>query len=162
MKTQQTPTLEALIEACKFDYINENIPKLFKTEPIRGELGVKSFGKYMTSEEVLADFKKEGLQPMNATELFKWTSENKDFGKDFGKDGWKYVVALGSEDAFDGERRVCFADFGGAERGAGLRWFGEGWYDGAFFGFYRESSAPEHSGSLPLDLTINGFTYRRV
>lgn len=145
MKTKTT--LESLLKKGDYSYVNENIQKLFKTEPIRGELGVKCFNKVMSSEEVIAEFQKEGLRPMNATELFYWASQNKDFGKD----GWKYVVALGSEVTFGGKRRVCDADFYGAERKAYLRWFDSDWDGGAFFGFFRESSDIKASALKLLD-----------
>lgn len=144
-------TTKHLLNTSSFDYVNENIVKLFKPEPIRGEVEVRNFGKYMTSEQVIAELTKDGCVPANATELFSWFESNKDWGD--GK--YQSVVALGSVADFGGERHVPCVWWGHAERGADLDWFGSGWDDGDWFAFVRESpqnSDTKTSALEPLNL----------
>lgn len=159
---KKTQTLSSLIESCRFDYVNENIKHLFNTEPIGEDIGIKNFGKYMTSEEVIAELKKEGLRPANATELFHYAATHPEEKN-------KYIVALGSVVSFEGESRVCDVWCVDSERDASLGWFGSGWGDGCWFAFGREGTQSSHPKTsalgpleLPLELRINNQLYRRV
>ncbi len=154
-KTKQK-TLSYLIKSCKFDYVNKNIEKLFKTELIRGNIEVKNFGKCMTSEQVIAELEKDGCVPANATELFAWQLENPDWFKD--KRSYGGVVALGSIASFEGRRRVPCSWWSDARRRAGLGWFGGDWYSDYWFAFSRKSdlgtSDTQNSALRTLDLSL--------
>lgn len=159
---KKTQTLSSLIESCRFDYVNENIKHLFNTEPIGEDIGIKNFGRYMTSKEVIAELKKEGLRPANATELFHYVVTHPEEKN-------KYIVALGSVVSFGGESRVCGVWYGVSLRDASLGWFDDDWNGHCWFAFGREgtqSSDTEASAlgplELPLELTINNQLYRRV
>lgn len=137
-----------LLNPKSFTYVNENIQKLFKPEPIRGPIEVRSFGKYMSSEEIIAELAKNGCYPANATELFDWAEQHPDEKN-------KYVVALGSIASFEGSLQVCYVWCGDSGRGADLGWFGGGWVDDDGFAFGREStqsSDTENLHSVPLNL----------
>ena len=165
MKTK-TKSLSDLIKACKFDYVNENIEKLFKTEPIRGKVEIKNFGKYMTSEAVIEELKKDGCVPANATELFHWIFENPEHLKG----SYGGVVGLGSVAAFEGHRRVPLEWWCESGRDANLYWFDREWSGYDWFAFVRESSPqtlePKTSSPVSLDLPefleINGVKYQKV
>lgn len=152
MKTKLT--LASAIKACDFNYVNENIVKLFKDEPIRGEIEVRNFGKYMTAPEVIAELEKDGCVPANATELYDWVSRNKDWGKD----EYKYVVGLDSVASFEGRDRVPHVWWGASERDARLDWFDDEFGGGCWFAFSRESSPKTSnllSSSVPLTLDLD-------
>ena len=138
MKASSKVTLDSAIDECNLDYENSNIRSLFSTKPIRGEIGIKNFGRYITSAEVIDALAEEGLKPINATELFYWCSTHTDEWRG------KYVVALGEDVAFNDLRRVCYASFDGAERRAYLSWLGHEWGGYAWFGFLRESSGTDY------------------
>lgn len=166
MKTK-TQTLESLIKDCKFDYVNENIVKLFKTEPVRSKIEVRNFGKWMKAEEVIAELKKDGCVPANATELYTWYLENRDtWFKD--KSSYGGVFALGSVASFGGYQHVPLTWWSDAKREADLPWFGKAFSGHDWFAFSRESSelkpselsAPS-SFELPPVLEINGIKYAR-
>lgn len=152
MKTKLT--LASAIKACDFNYVNENIIKLFKDEPIRGEIEVRNFGKYMTAPEVIAELEKDGCVPANATELYDWVSRNKDWGKD----EYKCVVGLGSVASFGGRDHVPDVWWHVSKRDADLSWFDGGFDDGVWFAFSRESSPKTSnplSSSVPLPLDLD-------
>lgn len=141
-------TTQKLINKESFDYVNENIEKLFKPEPIRGPIEIRNFGKYMSSEQIIAELAKDGCYPANATELFDWSEKRPDEKN-------KYVVALGSVASFGGESRVCSVWYDGSERYADLGWFVDVWRGLYWFAFGREStqsSDTETSALVPLDL----------
>lgn len=157
MKTTTKLSLKEAIKACDFNYVNENIEKLFETEPIRGEIEIKNFGKTMTAEEVLAEFEKDGCIPANATELFDWVSKNKDrFEGEY-----KYVIGLGSVISFGDRRSVPSAWWDDSRREASLPWFARE-FDGSYwFAFSRKSSALESSESSPLTLSASASKPRK-
>src|SRR6266481_9381391 len=140
-----------LLNPDSFYYVNENIEKLFKPEPIRGKIELKHFDRYITSDEVIEELKKDGCVPANATELFDWYEQNKDSG--IGK--YQGIVALGSQAVFDGRRLVCYVWWNDSERSARLPWFDSDWIAGCWFAFVREStksSDTENSSLSNLDL----------
>ena len=124
-------SLKILIDACSFDYISpaitdENIPD----DGRRGKVEIKNFGKYMTSEQVIAELKKDNCRPATVHELFSYLKDNKE------KDKW--LVALGSVFFFRGERYVVGVWWDGSEREANHRWFDGEWLDHCWFAFVRE------------------------
>ena len=154
---KKTIKLKSLIESCEFNYVNENIEKLFKVEKIRDKVEIKNFGRYMKSEDVIKELKKDGCLPANATELYQWVSDNKEWGK--GKN--QGVKALGSVVSFEGDRQVPYAWWNDAKRGAHLDWF-DGFFDGdGWFAFVREFSPKSletlKSDPLSLDLRIKNL-----
>lgn len=158
MKTK-TKSLNSLIKACDLNYINENIVKLFETEPVRGKIEVTTFGRPMTSEQVIEELKKDGCVPANATELYTWISENKDWGKE----AYRNVVALGSVASFEGGQRVPLAWWDDSEHGAYLYWFDSEFHAYDWFAFSRESS-PKSLETILLEkkpLALPNWKYTR-
>lgn len=135
-KETQSSTLATLIKNGDFTYVNENINTLFKTEPIRGEVKLRNFGKYMTSSEVIAELKKDGCVPANATELLDWYSKNIDWKPE----SYCGIVALGSVVNFEGDRRVCYVWLDGSERYCNLYWCTSRFSRHCWFAFSREST----------------------
>jgi hypothetical protein len=113
--------LKTLIAAGKFGYVNDNItPENFPPQPIRGEVIIKHFDRYITGEDAIKEMEKEGLEPANIYELLQYA-----------KNGWNgtdWVVALGSSWVYsDGDRGVPCLDRWDAERDLYLYWFEDEW-----------------------------------
>ena len=121
---ENTPTLKSLIGSWKFDWVNSDIEKNFKAEPVRSsDYKLFHFDEKISSENAIAKIKKEGYSPANYTELLSWKDWN---DKDF-------VIALGSVAELDGCRCVLYLFEDGSERYFDLGWFGYGWRAGSRF-----------------------------
>lgn len=121
-KPAKQEDIRALIATGKFDYVNDNItPENFPPQPIRGEIIIKHFDRYITSKDAIKEMEKEGLEPANIYELLTYATD--------GWDGKDWVVALGSSwvDS-DGDRDVPCLGRWRARRRLDLGWF-EGVWD---------------------------------
>ncbi len=130
-------SLAEMIAAGKYDgYINPDItekhfpiPKIPAGLPTKVELNLKlvHFNKVMTSDQVLAELKKQGLRPATLPELLAFGAAYPDKQREFP------IVALGSVwRGPSGDRSVpgLWGCAGG--RGLDLGWFGGDWG-----GYYR-------------------------
>ena len=135
---KETITIQDLITQLKFGFVNSNIPEKFSVETIRGEVVIKHFNKYITSENVISELKKEGLEPANLTELLMYARN--DWNK---KD---LVVALGSSCVLVGSRYVPCLRGGSGGRRLRLHYFDFEWRGGYRFAAVRTS--PLDAGKL--------------
>ena len=82
-------TLNNLIKACKFNYVNSDITeKHFPLKKIRGKVKIFNFDYFISSEDAIKEMEKEGYQPANAYELLEYAKN------DWNENDW--IVALGS------------------------------------------------------------------
>jgi len=136
--------LDEMIAAGKYDgYINSDItekhfpiPKIPAGLPAKVKLNLElvHFNKVMTSDQVLAELKKQGLRPATLPELLAFGAAYPD------KQRESPIVALGSVWRLpDGYRYVpCLWSFAD-ERDLNLSWFGDGWNEFYRFLVVRES-----------------------
>lgn len=115
---ENTPTLKSLIDSWKFDWVNSDIEKNFKLNPIRSsDYKLFHFDESISSENAIAEMEKEGYSPANAIELLSWKDWN---DKDF-------VIAIGSAVEVDGGRyALCLLEIA-SKRRLGLLWFDGDW-----------------------------------
>ena len=137
-------TLSTLIKEKKFDWINVNIEKNFTATEVAKDTEYKlfNFDRYISSEDAIAEMKKDGWEPANISQLLSW--------KDW-KDEW--VVALGSVAKVGGNRDVPYLGRNDSERGLYLHWFGDDW--DAIYRFLAVrtlSLEPQKSDTLNLGL----------
>ena len=133
------PTLQNLIESLKLGYINKDITN--ENFPDDGRLLTDSkvfdFNKLISSEEAIAEMKKDGYIPANLREMLFWAKDN--------WDNKNWVTALGSVYRHWHVGRGVpwlWRDAGG--RGLYLGAFADGWDDGFRFLAVRESAALGH------------------
>lgn len=149
MKTK-VKTLERLIKARKFDWVNPDITSAnFPPQEIRKDFKLFHFDRVMTSKEAIAEMKKEGYEPANIYELLNWKDWN---GKDF-------VVALGSgwRDPH-GRRRVPYLGLWLGERKLNLSWLDDRWFARCRFLAVRalpSDSLETSTSTLTLEEAIN-------
>lgn len=157
-------TIEQLVKASKYDYANSNITQSnFPLESVHPEVEIVKIGKYLTTEEVLAELSKQGFSPATMTDLLH-------FGIQYPDEQRKYpIVALGSVWARPiGNPNVGYLYGNSDNRRLDLDWFNAQW--GADYRFLAVRKSPSDSGELgtessvtwPLEtLEINGIKYRR-
>ncbi len=122
-----TTALQSLIDSCGFTYINPLISELYPLENVRGEFGTRNYSCYITTEEVFVDLNKDGLFPMNATELFTFCKSRNWVGQ--------WLMALGSEAQFGGTTRYVGVYKDGEEFRTSLGWKAQKWHDCYSFGY---------------------------
>jgi hypothetical protein len=140
-----TSALEDLIAAGKFDYINPDITaQNFPPQPMRDGLVVKHFNRSISSEDVVAEMDKEGLEPANLYELLKYAQ------KDWNRKDW--VVALGSVYVYSGGYRYvpCLARWDARRELDLYYWHGE-WSPDYRFLAARKSLEPQTLSPSALD-----------
>jgi hypothetical protein len=99
-----------------FNYINPEIEKNFTLEePRNSDYKVFKFDKYMSSEEVINEIKKEGYLPATLGELLDYK----------GEENW--LVALGSVGKVHGDRNVLYLHRLDSKRDLKLGWFDDDW-----------------------------------
>ena len=131
-------SIEALVKECGCDYNNDDITsKNFPTKRTgQRKVGTKTyhFNKVMTSEEAIAEMKKDGFRPAETHELLAYGIKNRDEQR-------KYpIVGLGSVwQSWYGYRRVACLDSNAGERSLYLLYFGRRWLVGYRFLAVRES-----------------------
>lgn len=159
-------TLEQLIKKTDYYFVNDNFtsanfPKPKKIETKNWKM--ITIDKRMTSEEVLAEIKRQGCRPGNVWELAEWANNHRE---EVPKGKW--YVALGSpwKDSLGGHGMPSVG-----ARSAGVFNFGLGGFesvwdeDDAFFSFCDPSLDTGKLGkeldslTLPTELVINGITY---
>ncbi|TSC83232.1 MAG: hypothetical protein G01um101419_142 [Parcubacteria group bacterium Gr01-1014_19] len=124
--------LQKMIQSGSFGYVNVNITEAnFPDVGVKTDFKVFYPNKVVSSDQMVAEMKKEGYRPANLRELLTWMSANWN-GKD-------WVVALGQEwrDSGGGRDVPCLC-FGG-ERGLDLGWDDGGWDAGCRFLAVRNS-----------------------
>mgnify|MGYP001565934880 CR=1 FL=1 len=131
-------SIEALVKECGCDYNNDDITsKNFPTKrtgQCKVETKTYHFNKVMTSEEAIAEMKKDGFRPAETHELLAYGIKNRDEQR-------KYpIVGLGSVwQYWFGFRRVAYLYGYAGKRYLYLSFFGSGWYGGDRFLAVRES-----------------------
>lgn len=155
MPTTKT-SLALLIKGHKFDYVNSDITvENFPSQEVSTDFKIYHFDKYISSEDVIEEMKKDGYKPANIYELLLLPDWN---GKD-------WVVALGSVCKVHGHRDVAYLYGGDSKRYLNLAWF-----DGVWHGYCRFLATKQlsldtamlgasPSETLPLELIINGIKY---
>lgn len=137
-------TLTQLIEAKNLDYVSINITEdNFPPQPMSGDYKIYHFNRYMTSEDVIDEMKKDGYRPMNIYELLEW-------------DGWNgtdWVVALGSSCVLYDNRYVLILLEVCSECELDLSYWGGVWDGDYRFGASRnlETKTLESSDTLTLE-----------
>ena len=134
-------TLKSIIESKGYKlYADESVLNSFpRSEKNRGKVEVFKLDKYMTNDEVIAEYAKRGLVPATADELL---SVEKDYD---------YVATI------DGNCYLTFGRWCGA-RGVSCRRSGSGWFDGWFLSGVpapRKSSDLESSALLSDTLSLD-------
>ena len=136
-------SLKQMIQAGKYDWVNDDITAKHFPPPAGGQGGkgkveavfeLAHFNKYISSEDAIAELKKQGFRPAKIEELLA-------FGEKYPEEQRKYpIVALGSVwQDWSGYRRVASLWCAGSSRGLGLLWFERGWDGGYRFLVVRES-----------------------
>lgn len=130
MKT--IPKLSELIQEKKFDYVNPNITDTLFEIPkeISSDYKLYYFGRYISSENIVIEMKKDGYRPANVWELLKW--------KDWDNKDW--VIALGSVGEVYGCRHVPYLGGFGSRCYLDLAWWGSGCSSSGRFLAVRNSS----------------------
>lgn len=135
--------LSQLIKDKKFDWVNTDIEKNFTATEVAKDTKYKLFSfEENSSEDAIAEMKKDGWEPANISQLLSWS--------DWNDTDW--VVALGSVAEVDGYRSVPFLFGTDSERELDLRWFGNDcWSSYCRFLAARNSQTLETSESGTLD-----------
>ena len=134
----KSPKLESLIKKLKFNYVNPDIKEENFPQIDRGftDFKVFHFDRLISSEDAIAEMKKEGFMPANIYEMLLWANQKNWDGKEF-------VVALGSIWQNPNGYR-CVPCLGGWRDGRGLSldWYGRDWGGGCRFLAVRKSLTP--------------------
>lgn len=151
-------TLQPLIDAAKFDWVDEKIVSNFPLQEVRGEFRLFHFECRISSQDAISEMQKEGYEPANATEVLTY-APNEWNGEDF-------VAALGQSARVNGLRLVPCLYGDGRERFLNLHWWSSSRATAycRFLGV-RTSSLESQSSppdTLPLILEINGLKYKRI
>ncbi|MDP2816052.1 MAG: hypothetical protein Q8O19_05175 [Rectinemataceae bacterium] len=93
-------------------------------------------GSATSSETAIAWGKERGLRLITPREAFAVGEHKPNLHTELGL-SFMAVVSLVTC-SFSGKSRVCYSWWRGAERRAGLSWFGGGWDGDSWFGFVRE------------------------
>lgn len=97
--------LQDLLREGEFRSTDEDILKEFKTQTANPKVEVLQFKRRMTFQEVIEELETMSRRPANATELFAWHLENKDWLKEH---KYQPVIALGSiSSSEDGYHKCC-------------------------------------------------------
>lgn len=117
-----------LLKAGKYDDTNSNITdeNFLSAESGKKEVefGMYHFGKVMdSSEDVIAEMKKDGYRPATMKELLSFGKKNKNLQKKFP------IIALGSVAELGSNRRVGALYGRGCRRYAFLSYFDFDWHD---------------------------------
>ena len=118
--------MRQLVEEGKYDWVNDDFIKIFKTVeqgPQNLTALLVDFGKYMHSEEVIAELDKLGLRPLTAAEALAVGAQHPDLQRK------QPLVALGSVAELEGDRRVPYLGRDGALRVLRLYWWDLEWDD---------------------------------
>ena len=100
--------LETMIKTGKYDWVDEKATS--KNFPVEGEGQVDvevilvHFDRYVTTEEVEAEFEKRGLRPARIEELLALGAAHPDLQREY------YIVSLGSRCVFGDSERVPVLD----------------------------------------------------
>ena len=119
-------SLEAMVRAGKYNYANDDITAANFPPQGSGKARLEAilvqFGRYVDSDEVLAEMEKNGLRAGTLAELLALGAQHPNAQKEGD------IVALGSVWQFPGgDRRVPYLWDDGSERLLSLYWFGRGW-----------------------------------
>lgn len=128
-------TLSQLIEAKKFDWINDNITEgrfPVVAVPTDTEYKLFQFDHYISSKDAIQKIESEGWRPANISELLAYDWDGKDM-----------VVALGSVAKVAGARRVPCLDKFGSKRRLCLSWWSDDWRPAFRFLAVRNSQTLE-------------------
>ena len=128
----ETKTVEELVVEGNYDWSNSNVtsknfPRSEEGTKDKKEVALFHFNKTMTSEDVIAEMKKDGYRPATIFELLALGVTQPELQRGFP------IIALGSDCTLDGGRHV--ADLYGVAggRGLGLGWLGGDWSVGCRF-----------------------------
>lgn len=134
-------TLQQLIKAKKFDWVNPKIENNFTAVEVSNDTEYKlfHFDTFISSEDAIREIEKEGYRPANISELLSW--------EDWNEKDW--VISLGSVVGVRGGRIVPVLDEDGSGRYFFLCWFAGGWdADCRFLACKSDSAIPSDTLSL--------------
>ena len=129
----ETKTVDELVKACKFDWVNDNITSANFPNPADGttgnqELALFHFGKTMSFDAVISEMNKDGYEPATIWDLLGLAQKEQNLQRQFP------IVALKSVWQDPGlYRLVPFLCSGADGRSLRLGCLGGGWLGGSRF-----------------------------
>lgn len=154
---EKQPILEKLIKQAKFDFVNENITtKNFPDAEFADLKDAKlfHFNRYISSDEAIAEMRKENYRPASVRELVAYAIKNPE-------EQTKHpIVALGQDWSVpDGDRSVAYLGRWNFKRNLSLGYRGLGWNGCWRFLAFSESKT---LGPLVASELKNGLTSGKV
>jgi len=128
----ETKTVEELVVEGNYDWSDSNVtsknfPRSEEGTKDKKEVALFHFNKTMTSEDVIAEMKKDGYRPATIFELLALGVTQPELQRGFP------IIALGSDCTLVGGRRVAYLYEDADGRGLDLGWLGSDWGDGCRF-----------------------------
>lgn len=117
-------TLKSMVDAGKYDWVNEDITQEHFPVSSQGgdEVSIFHFNEEIASENAILAMDREGFRPARIEELLALGEKQPELQKQFP------IIALGSIWLDPGgDRCVAYLDFDGSERLLCLDWFDDSW-----------------------------------
>jgi|SRR3989339_35170 len=124
----ETKTVEELVVEGNYDWSDSNVtsknfPRSEEGTKDKKEVALFHFNKTMTSEDVIAEMKKDGYRPATIFELLALGVTQPELQRGFP------IIALGSDCTLDGSRPVACLCGSAGVRDLYLSWLGLDWSD---------------------------------
>jgi len=124
----ETKTVEELVVEGNYDWSDSNVtsknfPRSEEGTKDKKEVALFHFNKTMTSEDVIAEMKKDGYRPATIFELLALGVTQPELQRGFP------IIALGSDCTFDGSRHVAYLYESAGGRNLHLLWLDNDWND---------------------------------
>ena len=128
----ETKTVEELVVEGNYDWSDSNVtsknfPRSEEGTKDKKEVALFHFNKTMTSEDVIAEMKKDGYRPATIFELLALGVTQPELQRGFP------IIALGSDCTFDGSRHVAYLYESAGGRNLHLLWLDNDWNDNCRF-----------------------------